>query len=58
MDKGARIEIRVSPDEKQSFEDVATLEGTTLANWMRSRLRAACLKEMKQYGKKPKFVKD
>ena len=57
MAKESRIEIRVSPDEKESFERAAELDGSSVANWMRSRLRASCTKELKQYDEKPKFVK-
>ena len=33
-----RIEVRVSPDERAAFDEVAEREGATLADWVRETL--------------------
>lgn len=57
MKKEARINIKLSDDEKLSFERAAELEGLNLSNWIRTRLRTVCTKELKAKGEIPDFTK-
>ena len=44
--KTSRVELRVSPAEKQAFELAAETSGMTVAGWMRLRLRQASVKDL------------
>lgn len=50
------IQVRMSADEKRSFEDAATASGVSLSAWARSRLRAAALSDLQSAGLKVPFV--
>ncbi len=40
------VAVRVSVAEKQAFAEAAALEGKKISEWIRSRLRRACRKEL------------
>jgi uncharacterized protein (DUF1778 family) len=46
--KTSRVELRVTPLEKQAFEEAAAIDGVALATWMRNRLRKASVKELEE----------
>lgn len=44
--KTTRFEVRVSAEEKQTVEYAATLEGTTVSAYMRSRILSAAKQDI------------
>lgn len=56
MKKEHRIEIRVSPEEKQGFEKAAEIAGIGVSAWARQKLRAAAIKELQEMGEKIVFL--
>jgi hypothetical protein len=50
------IQVRMSADEKLSFERAAEVGGVSLSAWVRNRLRAAALNELQGAGLKVPFV--
>ena len=43
-----RIDMRVTPAEKASFEAAAQLSGSGMSEWMRQRLRKAAERELRK----------
>ena len=50
------IQVRMTTDEKLSFEKAAAVGGLTLSAWVRNRLRAAALNDLQRAGVKVPFV--
>lgn len=54
--KTQMVRLRVSPDEKQTFQDAANLAGVPLSSWARERLRKAARLELETAGEKIAFL--
>lgn len=54
--KTQTVRLRVSPDEKQTFQDAADLAGVPLSSWVRERLRKAARLELEAAGQKIAFL--
>jgi hypothetical protein len=50
MVKSDLARLRLSPDEKQAFQEAADLAGLSLSAWIRSRLRTASARELETAG--------
>lgn len=50
------IKLRVSPAEKDGFQQAADLAGLALSAWVRERLRAAARRELVDAGKQVPFL--
>jgi hypothetical protein len=48
--------VRMTPGEKQAFQDAATLAGIPLSAWMRERLRREARKELEEAGQRIAFL--
>jgi uncharacterized protein (DUF1778 family) len=55
--KTQTLQIRLSPDEKEAFEQAAGLSGLALSSWVRERLRNAAIRELESAGVQIPFVK-
>jgi uncharacterized protein (DUF1778 family) len=55
-EKTDAIQVRMTADEKSSFEMAAAVGGVSLSAWVRYRLRAAALNELQGAGLKVPFV--
>jgi hypothetical protein len=51
------LKLRVSPDEKQAFQDAAGISGIALSAWMRERLRRASIRELEDTGRQIPFLR-
>ncbi len=49
--KTSRVELRVTPLEKEAFEEAASLTGMTLATWMRVSLKQASVKVLEDFSR-------
>jgi uncharacterized protein (DUF1778 family) len=56
--KSELLQIRVRPAEKRAFADAADLDGKTLSEWMRDRLRRLSHQELEQAGRIVPFLLD
>ena len=54
--KNTQVLIRLSEDEKKSFEMCAKLAGVPLSSWMRERLRADSVKELRNVNIRAPFI--
>ncbi len=54
--KTVTLQIRLEPQEKQAFEEAASLAGIALSAWVRERLRAATIRELEGVGRTVPFV--
>jgi uncharacterized protein (DUF1778 family) len=54
--KTSRVELRVTPLEKEAFEEAATIAGVALSSWMRTRLRQASVKELEDASRPIPFL--
>lgn len=54
--KTETLQIRLSPAEKQGFEQCADLAGIALSSWVRERLRLAAIRELESAGRRVPFV--
>jgi uncharacterized protein (DUF1778 family) len=48
--------FRLSPQEKQAFQDAADLAGQQLSPWMRERLRRMAQRELEKAGRSVAFA--
>jgi hypothetical protein len=46
--KTSRVELRVTPSEKEGFELAAEVAGMPTAGWMRVQLRLAAVKQLEE----------
>jgi hypothetical protein len=51
------IKVRVTPAEKEGFQEAADLAGIALSAWIRERLRAAAIRELEAAGRPVPFVR-
>jgi hypothetical protein len=51
------LQIRLSDDEKQAFEESAQISGISLSAWGRQQLRIAAIQELGRVGRKAAFLK-
>lgn len=58
MPKTESMKIRLSHDEKQTFEKASGLAGIAVSAWMRDRLRRAARRELQDAGQPVPFLKD
>ncbi|PTN12705.1 hypothetical protein [Nitrosomonas aestuarii] len=56
MNKIKQVQVRLSDDEKKSFEMCAELAGIPLATWMRERLRMNSIAELEAAGLRAPFI--
>jgi uncharacterized protein (DUF1778 family) len=54
--KTTTIQIRLTPSEKQAFENAAKLSGLALSAWVRSRLRKAATRELEDASRPIPFL--
>lgn len=52
------IKLRVTPAEKDGFQQAADIAGIALSAWVRERLRAAARRELVESGKQVPFLVD
>jgi hypothetical protein len=57
MAKPEVLQIRLSTQEKQAFQDSADLSGLPLSSWVRERLRLAAIRDLESAGRQIPFVK-
>ncbi len=50
------ILVRVSPEEKQCFQNAASICGISLSAWVRERLRTASRKDLEDSGISAEFI--
>lgn len=55
--KDTQVLVRLSKDEKKSFEMCAELAGIPLSSWIRERLRADSIRELRNINVKAPFIK-
>jgi uncharacterized protein (DUF1778 family) len=55
MKRDAPLLLRLTPEEKASFEDAADLSGLTTAGWIRQKLRSAASRELRRLRRKVPF---
>jgi uncharacterized protein (DUF1778 family) len=58
MPKTETMKIRLSTEEKQTFEKAAGLSGIAVSAWMRDRLRRAARRELQDANQPVPFLKD
>jgi uncharacterized protein (DUF1778 family) len=56
--KTVTIQIRLTPNEKQAFENAAILSGIALSGWVRERLRKAAVRELEQASRPIPFLSE
>jgi hypothetical protein len=56
--KGAYLEVRLEPVEKQAFRDAANAAGLPLSAWVRERLRRVARKELEEIGQPIAFMQN
>jgi hypothetical protein len=54
--KGAIIQLRINPAEKEAFQKAADLDGKKLSEWMRDRLRRVSRQELEAAGGEVPFM--
>ena len=54
--KTIAMQVRISEGEAVAFSDAADLAGITLSAWVRSRLRADALRELREEGRPVAFL--
>jgi hypothetical protein len=50
------LQIRLTVEEKQGFEDAAMLAGISLSSWVRERLRLTAIRELEGSGRRIPFI--
>jgi hypothetical protein len=56
MTKAEVLQIRLTSQEKQGFQNAADLAGIPLSSWVRERLRVAAIRELESAGRQIPFV--
>ena len=54
--KSDLVRFRLQPEEREAFENAASLAGIPLSAWMRERLRRAARRELEEAGKQIAFL--
>lgn len=57
MSKTDTLKLRLSPAEKQAFQDAADLSGIAVSAWIRERLRRAATRELEDAGREIAFLR-
>jgi uncharacterized protein (DUF1778 family) len=57
MKRDIPLLIRLTEDEKTSFDDSAEISGMSLSAWVRQQLRLAAIQELSRVGRKATFLK-
>jgi uncharacterized protein (DUF1778 family) len=52
-----QLVIRLTPEEKEGFEQAANIAGVGLSAWARERLRTAAIQDLQRVGYKIPFLK-
>lgn len=52
----SRLQIRLTPEEKQAFQQAAELAGISLSAWMKERLRLVAIRELEGAGYPVPFI--
>lgn len=55
--KTETLQIRLTPDEKDGFEQASDIAGIPLSSWVRERLRMAAIRDLESAGQQIPFVK-
>ena len=50
------LQVRVQPEEKQAFQEVAELAGMSLSAWIRASLRRCAIKELEDASRPIRFL--
>lgn len=50
--KSVRLDMRISPEDKELFQRAAEKDGRSMSNWIRDRLLKAAREELNDRGKK------
>ena len=53
-----QIQIRLTDNEKLSFDLAAEVAGIPLSSWVRERLRLACIRDLESAGRRVPFVEE
>ena len=53
--KTTALQVRVSPEEKQAFDEAAKMAGVSFSAWARMNLRRAALREFQDIGRRVDF---
>ena len=56
MVKQQMLQIRLTDEEKEGFQQAAELAGVPLSSWVRERLRLAAIRDLESAGQKIPFV--
>ena len=56
--KTDHLKLRLTPSEKDGFQEAADLAGLALSAWVRERLRAAARRELVEAGKQVPFLSE
>jgi uncharacterized protein (DUF1778 family) len=51
-EKSVRLDMRISPEDKDLFQRAADQDGRSMSNWIRERLLKAAREELGEKGKK------
>lgn len=51
------MQLRLNPEEKETFQQAADLAGIGLSSWVRERLRWAATRELENAGRSIPFLK-
>jgi len=57
MHKSDVARLRLSPDEKEAFQEAASMSGLSLSAWIRARLRQAAIRELENAGRPVPFIR-
>ncbi|QVL33222.1 DUF1778 domain-containing protein [Telmatocola sphagniphila] len=51
------LQVRLTPEEKETFVSAAEVSGVELSAWVREKLRKAAIKELEEIGRPIPFLK-
>ncbi len=54
--KTVSVEVRMQPNEKQAFQEAASIAGIGLSSWIRERLRRAAIRELEEMARPIPFL--
>lgn len=52
-----KLLVRLETDEKEAFQDAASLAGISLSSWVRERLRRVAVRELQEAARPVAFLK-
>jgi hypothetical protein len=56
MSKAQVLQVRLTDEEKQGFQEAAYLAGIPVSSWVRERLRSTAIRELEAAGRRVPFV--